>query len=76
MYSEMSVRYLAGTALKSRVEKTGLVARSVKCRLSITTVVQASGNALAMHFQEIYLPNIFLNTSSPGIVFTLPLFPG
>ena len=27
----MSVRYFAGTARKSRVEKTGLVARSVKC---------------------------------------------
>ena len=35
MYSGMSVRYFSGTALKSRVEKTGLVARSVNCLLSM-----------------------------------------
>jgi hypothetical protein len=29
MYSGTSVRYFDGTALKSRVENTGLVARSV-----------------------------------------------
>ena len=43
-YSGMSVRYFSGTALKSRVEKTGLVARSVKCLLSMMCADLVAGD--------------------------------
>ena len=54
-YSGTSARYFAGTALKSRVEKIGCVARSVKWRLSMRKGGYKVVDAKVLGFSLVYM---------------------